>query len=211
MIKKMKTIAAYISFSMLIIFQACVPEKDKEDPAKNIAPSQIISVEQAIEMKNTYEDSIGHLLKEKFSTPDRVYDPTMFAYIELDTLKKYISYLEEVERLNNKKISGIRVYFAAYPDTLKDKTITQAYRNRETFFLAPTMEVEPNEWARKYPNLKNIPFYIEPSGDNNLIGKFKVIEELLCKKDSRPTITKIDETRKTSLILNDLSLTPPPD
>lgn len=73
------------------------------------------------------------------------------------------------------------------------------------------MEVEPNEWARKYPNLKNIPFYIEPSGDNNLIGKFKVIEELLCKKDSRPTIPKIDETQKTSLILNDLSLTPPPD
>lgn len=207
---KIRTIVTVILFSTLFFLNSCKPERAEENLGNSKEPSQIISIEQAIEMKNTYQDTIGSLIKENNSTPEREYDPTLFAFIELDSLKQYIAYLEEVERLNDKKISGIRVYFAAYPDTLKNSTKPQIYRNRETFFFAPTMEVEPNEWGREYPNLRNIPFYIEPSGKNKLIGKFKAIDGLLCKKDSRPTNPKIDETQKTSLILNEMQITPPP-
>ncbi|MFC4739697.1 hypothetical protein ACFO3U_06785 [Flavobacterium ponti] len=207
---KIRTIATVILFSTLLYLNSCKPESAEENLGSIKEPSQIISVEQAVEMKDTYQDTIGKLIKENFSIPEREYDPTLFAFIELDSLKQYIAYLEEVERLNDKKISGIRVYFAAYPDSLKNSSKSEAYKNRETFFFAPTMEVEPNEWGREYPNLRNIPFYIEPSGKNKLIGKFKAIDGLLCKKDSRPTNPKIDETEKTSLILNEFQLTPPP-
>tara|TARA_R110000823_G_scaffold7280_44_gene26745 strand:- start:25 stop:612 length:588 start_codon:yes stop_codon:yes gene_type:complete len=193
---------------MLFLLYACNPKSEEENLINEI--SQIITVEQAVEMKNTYQDSIGSLIRENNSTPENEYDPTLFAFIELDSLKKYIAFLDEVEQLNKKKISGIRVYFAAYPDTLKNGSKTQKYRKRETFFFAPTIKVEPNEWGREYPNLRNVPFYIEPTGENRLIGNYKVIEGLLCKKDSRMGIPKSNETPKTSLILNDMQLTPPP-
>lgn len=202
---------------LLIIFSCDKKVKSENEIIVDIStPSQIISVEQAIEMKDAYQDSIGSLIKDNFSTKDNPYEPTMFAFISLDSLKQYMSYLEEVERLNEKKISGVRIYFAAYPnkEKLQSTGKTPIYKGRETFFIAPTMEVEPNEWGREYPNLRNIPFYIEPSGDNKLVGKFKAIDKLLFDKDSRPSITKRDsigdETGKTSLILNEMQLTPPP-
>lgn len=205
---KIRTCTTILFFSMFFLIFSCNPESEEENLSKEI--SQIITVEQAVEMKNTYQDSIGSLIRENNSTPENEYDPTLFAFIELDSLKKYIAFLDEVEQLNKKKISGIRVYFAAYPDTLKNGSKTQKYRKRETFFFAPTIEVKPNEWGREYPNLRNVPFYIEPTGENRLIGNYKVIEGLLCKKDSRIGIPKSNETSKTSLILNDMQLTPPP-
>ena len=201
----------------LIVFYSCdKKEKTEIEMTSEVkTPSQIISIDQAIEMKNSYQDSIGSLIMENFSTNESEYDPTLFAFIELDSLKQYIAYLEEVERLNAKKISGVRIYFAAYPNKDKFNSTNKApiYKGRETFFFAPTMTVEPNEWGREYPNLKNIPFYIEPSGKNKLIGKYKAIDKLLCKNDSRPINTQNDtiiETDKTSLILNEFQLTPPP-
>lgn len=180
-----------------------------------VTPSQIISVEQAIEMKDFYQDSIGILIKKNNSTLTKEYDPTLFAYIELDSIRQYIAYLDEVERLNKQKISGLRVYFAAYPDTLKNRSKPQVYRKRETFFFAPTIEVKPNEWGRAYPNLRNVPFYIQSTNDNKLVGEFIVIDGLLCKNDSRPANAKrsdsvSNQAGKTSLILNDMQLTPPP-
>ncbi|WP_338378558.1 hypothetical protein [uncultured Flavobacterium sp.] len=206
---KIRTIVTVILFSTLFFFNACKPESSEE--ILNVkAPSQIISVEQAVEMKKTYQDTIGNLIKLNNSTPEEEYDPTLFAFIELDSLKQYIAYLEEVERLNDKKISGIRVYFAAYPSTSKSNNKEPLYKSRETFFFAPTMEVAPNEWGREYPNLRNIPFYIEPTGKNRIIGNFKAIDGLLCKKDSRTSGTKSNDSEKTSLILNEMQLTPPP-
>lgn len=203
----------FLFFSFLVLLFSCENKKELTNIKDIVTPSQIISVEQAVEMKDYYQDSIGSLIKGKNSTVDKEYEPTLFGFIELDSLRQYIDYLNEVERLNKKKISGIRVYFAAYPDTLKNSTKDQIYRKRETFFFAPTMEVEPNEWSREYPNLKNIPFYIEPSGKSKLIGKFKAIDNLLCKHDSRPIIKKntVKESVKTSLILNEFQITPPPN
>ena len=208
--KKNKAITTTLLFLTLLFLSSCNPKSEEENLNNSKEPTQIISVDQAIEMKNFYQDSIGKLIKDNNSTPEKEYDPTLFAFIELDSLKQYIAYLDEVERLNKKKISGIRVYFAAYPDTLKNSHKAQVYRNRETFFLAPTIEVEPNEWGRVFPNLRNVPFYIEPTGENRLIGNFKAIDGLLCKKDSRPSNPKSNESVKTSLILNDMQLTPPP-
>lgn len=202
-------------FTLLFIFFSCENKKNNEALNEVVTPSQIISIDQAVEMKDAYLDSLGRPVLGKYSTEEVEFDPTLFAFIELDSLKQYVKYLEEVEKLNDKKISGIRIYFAAYPnkEVMQSTGKAPKYKGKNTFFFAPTMEVEPNEWGREYPNLRNIPFYIESTGQNKLIGTFKAIDRLLCKHDSRTTNTKdtIKETVKTSLILNDLQITPPPN
>ena len=93
-------------------------------------PSQLISVEQGITMKSEYDAKIAPLIK---ASKQGDYDPTEFAYIELDSLRKYIAFLESVEKLNNKKISGLRIYYAAYPTTNTGNT-KMKHPGRETFF-----------------------------------------------------------------------------
>lgn len=195
---------------------AAVEQQDIE----KMVPNQIISLNQAIEMKDEYNSSILPLIEKAKSTNGDQYQGTEFAYIDLDSLRKYVAFLEEVERLNNKKISGLRFYFASYPNQNKYVTLDKEpkYKGRETFFIAPTVEIEETELSKTYTNLKHVPFTIAPSGSNKYIGEFMPINTLFSNNNSgqqrnnfsnTPAVKKqIDDN--TSLILNELQLTPPP-
>lgn len=192
---------------------------EKQDIEKMV-PNQIISLHQAIEMKDEYDSSILPLIEKAKSTNGNQYQGTEFAYIDLDSLKKYVAFLEEVEKLNNKKISGLRFYFAAYPNQNKYATVDKEpkYQGRETFFIAPTVEIEETELSRTYTNLKHVPFTIAPKGSNKYIGDFMPVADLFLNKKSinqrtnvtKQTIDKVAIEEHTSVILNELQLTPPP-
>jgi hypothetical protein len=83
---KIRTSITILLFSILFLLNSCNPKSEEDNNDKT--PSQIISIEQAVEMKNFYQDSIAVLIKENNSTPANEYDPTLFAFIELDSLKK---------------------------------------------------------------------------------------------------------------------------
>lgn len=190
------------------------------DDIEKMVPNQIISINQAVEMKGEYDSSILPLIEKAKSTKENEYQATEFAYIDLDSLKKYIAFIEKVESLNEMKISGLRFYFAAYPNQNKFATVDKAtkYLGRETFFIAPTMEIEETEQSKKYPNLKHVPFEIISSSDNKYIGTFEPINNLFSTKNSMNKTTNSKNssninqkrTENTSLILNELNLTPPP-
>lgn len=167
-------------------------------------PSQIIPISKAIEMRNEYNNVIAPLIENGKNSPtDTKYQATEFAFLELDTLKKYIHFLDEVKHLNPEKaISGVRIYFAAY-----NSSNSATYPGRETFFIAPTMKIASTEASATYPIIDHVPFYIKPSGENPLVGTFTEINGLN-RSSSVPKNNAADVG--TSLILNELQICPPP-
>lgn len=187
-------------------------------------PSQIISVNQAVTMKKEYDSTIAPLIEDAKSTNTEKYNATQYAYVELDSLKKYIAFLDEVQRKNPKqKITGIRIYYAAYPKVKPSnfKVKEDDKLGRETFFLAPTMLANNSGLSleqNKRIYLKNVPFSIKPTNPSKdkYIGDFKIINDLLNIYDVNfglPTTSPVGKSAAvddTSLIMNDLYICPPP-
>jgi hypothetical protein len=69
-------------FTFLFIFFSCENKKNNEALNEVVTPSQIISIDQAVEMKDAYLDSLGRPILGKYSTEEVEYDPTLFAFIE---------------------------------------------------------------------------------------------------------------------------------
>jgi len=172
--------------------------------------SKIISIKEAIEMKKQYLNTIAPLIE---TNKGNGYQATDFAWIDLASLKDYLALLDDVMKKNDKEISGIRIYFSAYPnsDTFASTGNPIDFKGRETVLLAPTIEVDPTTLSGQYPNLENLPFFIEPTDDSKpLVGDFVVIEDLLNASDNRPSNLGSSGTNSTSLIMDNMSLTPPP-
>ena len=185
-------------------------------------PTNIISVAQAIKMHDEYVNRIMPLIeKDKLDKLNESYQATQYLYLNLDSLKQYIAFLDKVQEKNNKKISGLRLYFAAYPtvEDSKKAGFESEYPGRETMFMAPTMQVASTELSKQYTILEHIPFYIKPNGDDKYVGEYMEIEGLLCKPDNRQSKTKATTSQKstlsgaaieTSLIGNKIPQCPPP-
>ena len=214
-----------LAIAALCSIVACNDAKKLETASKLGAPgvpSNIISVAQAIKMHDEYVNRIMPLIeKDKLEKQNEAYQATQYLYLNLDSLKQYIAFLDKVQEKNNKKISGLRLYFAAYPnlDDSKKAGFESEYPGRETMFMAPTMQVESTELSKQYTILEHIPFYIKPSGEDKYIGEYMQIEGLLCKPDNRQSKTKTSASQKseltnaaaeTSLIGNKIPQCPPP-
>lgn len=170
--------------------------------------AKIISIEQAVEMKNEYKAHIKPLIE---SYRGGNYKATEFAWIDIETLKEYINLLEEVNSKNEDQISGVRIYFGAHPKiTTSDTKTAEMYSERESVFLVPTVELPSTATSAEYPNLNHVPFCINTNGgsDPNK-GSFEAISDLLNAEDNSSTRTT-DYSNKTSLVMNRMSLTPPP-
>lgn len=179
------------------------------------APHNIIPVNKGIMMKDTYKNDVQAIIER--NREQGTYQATEFAWVNLDSLKKYIAMLDKVSELNNKKITGIRIYFSQYPSNAnysqeeRDRLIP----GRETLFFAPTTQIASTRLSKMYPVLENVPFSIQSTGTNPYIGNFKVISRLLGSNEQMP----VDSTRvnrslttetETSIILNELAMYPPP-
>lgn len=173
--------------------------------------SKIIPIEQAIEMKNEYQTHIKTSIENHRGTG---YHATEFAWIDIDTLKKYVELLEKVESTNNKSVSGVRIYFSAYPNSptfVSNRTANVPLPARETLFIVPTLKVASTALSQAHENLEHLPFCISPESTNNdYKGDFVVIPGLLNENDNDSGTNDTNYQNKTSLILNEMGLTPPP-
>lgn len=170
--------------------------------------AKIISIEQAIEMKNEYKTHIKPLIENYRGNG---YKATEFTWIDMKTLKDYVQKLNDVKTKNGKEISGIRIYFGAHPKiTSVDTNTEDMFSERESIFLVPTVEVSTTN-SSNYPNLHHLPFCINPdNSSDSLKGSFEIIEDLLNSKDETTGNGTSNYSNKTSLIMDDMSLTPPP-
>ncbi len=214
--KLIKTTLIVTIISVVSLFTSCATKKTDEVTM----PHNIISVKKGILMKETYEKGVQRIIED--NRENGSYKATEFAWIDLDSLKNYIKLLDKVSKLNNTKISGIRIYFSQYPTEGYNYSQEEKERlipGRETLFFAPTIKANRTKLSQAYPLLENVPFSIQHDGTNKLVGKLKVIEELTFKNNrqlrSLMTTTNSDtsledNTDETSLLLNELAMFPPP-
>lgn len=206
----------FIMLSAAIMLQllasvSCEPQKETEVKM----PHNIIPVQKGIMMKENYKNGVQSIIEK--NRENGTYQGTEFAWIDLDSLKNYIALLDKVSQVNNKKITGVRIYFSQYPEiengNYNKEQIERLIPGRETIFFAPTMGITGNETTKKYPILENVPFSIKHTSEDKLKGDFEVINGLLGRYEQRialPQKQKFQQDLETSLLLNEVAMFPPP-
>lgn len=115
------------TFISITLFSSC------EEVVVN-PPTQTISFEEANRLEETYKQTRATILNDTLG-----YEDTREFWFSLDTLKKYISYVEQEGARMGKKGLGLRVYLGAYPT--QSNYPDSGY---STVFLVPTAKSERN-------------------------------------------------------------------
>jgi len=97
----------------------------------------------------------------------------------LEDLKAYVNYIETIKNTNPEdEVSGIRLYFSAYPNKsqLYDRDIK--YPGQQTIFMVPTVKSDMRN--ERNPTMNHLPFAIKPySTENPIKGSFIILEKLM--------------------------------
>lgn len=203
-----------------LIFISCQEPTNGPVPGPMDPPKQIISVEHAKEMYESYSSRRLPIIKkyEDSVVPDTApFTPTRYAEYDLETIKQYVAYVEYQAKQAQVDVKTLRFYLSNYPNSEKfangDKV---RYPRRNSFFVLPTMDY----------NGENVGFSIE-----KFDGKYTAVpinkrtttrEKDQNKAQTNPngqlneagflmfysTSAQVGET--SSLILNDGNMMPPP-
>lgn len=143
-----RSIFALLTIMLCItVFASC----DKPQP-----PAQVLSVEEANRLEEEFVTTRYRVINEALDITD-----TRDFWFSLDSLKKYIEYVEFEAKKRGKKDLGIRVYFAAYPENsdYPDPGFS-------TVFMVPTARDEGSDLKRGFfpvehhnHNLDSIPAF----------------------------------------------------
>ena len=180
----------------------------------------IISVEQAQQMYDAYSQRrvpIIQQYEDSLVSDGSKFEPTRYAEYDLETIKQYISYIEQEAAQAKVNINTLRFYLANYPNsTTFPNGVAVKYPKRNTFFVVPTME---------YKGI-NVGFSIKEEN-----GKYTAVplSETTRNTERAQDRVKIDSNAHmsqagffvmndtispgggtTSLILNDGQVAPPP-
>jgi hypothetical protein len=115
----------FIVLLAIVVSSSCDPIVDP--------PKQTISYERADSMENNFTTTRSPVIRQYLG-----YEDTRDFWFSLDTLKKYIEYVEFEAKKKKRSNLGVRVYFAAYPPS-KDGVDSLGYA---TVFFAPTAQQE---------------------------------------------------------------------
>lgn len=202
-----------LAFLSTLFFSCQEIGSDHTDP-----PKEIISVEQAREMYNAYSERrvpIIQQYEDSIVSDTSPFTPTRYAEYDLETLKRYVAYIEYEAKRANVDIKTLRFYLANYPNIDKFKNgETVKYPRRNSFFVLPTMAYEG----------KNVGFSIEDiDGTPTAVPINKgIAREEKQEGGSADTTGQVNEAGffmsngavimggSTSLILNDTHISPPP-
>lgn len=120
-------------------------------------PEQVITYKEMALMLHQYRNTREGVLKKALGFED-----THTNWIQIDSLKKYLAFIEKTSRDNDVKITGINILSAAYPNT----SIYGKEKNYQTLILNPTT-LKGND-----PKVSFDPLYSEK-------GKPAYLEDLL--------------------------------
>ena len=120
-----KLLVCTITILLLVITVASCEHKKE-------APEQAISLEEATRLENEFQNTRSQIIDSALGITD-----TRDFWFSIDTLKKYIEYVEYNGKKMGKKNLGLRIYFAAYPEN--SNYPDPGY---STVFIVPTAEAE---------------------------------------------------------------------
>jgi len=213
-------------FAISIPFMSCVDPVQKPANETVDPPEEIISVVQAKEMYESYEDRrIGIIRQFEGPNPDgSAFEPTRYGWYDYETIKQYLAYIEQEAEQAGVEISGLKFYFSNYPDaeTFEDGNPI-AFRKQNSFFLTPTLSQNGNhvaflttgngEGGRQAILVKD---KIREIGKAREQGKLDFLDSkkkyysAFHPKMLLLNISFQDEGEDRSLILNEANLIPPP-
>lgn len=133
-------------------------------PVSTDPPRQLISLERANQMYNAYQKRFNAVTEFRQGKEDARY-----GWHSIEFYKNYIAYLEEISKKTKVKVSGLRLYYVAYPDDDSAKE----YRDYQTYIFVPTYYDEATK--------KHIAFDPTYLDDN---GMPKQIHQLITSTDS---------------------------
>ncbi|QGY44364.1 hypothetical protein GM418_12065 [Maribellus comscasis] len=146
---KMKVTGLLFLLLITLFFSACRQTTPKPEPVK--APEQIISLETAREMYNTYSERrvpIIRAYEKEQNSNDEEFNPTRSGWYDFRTIKQYIAFIEQEAEAAGVEISGLQFYFANYPDRTKFEDGTPVtYPRKNSFFIVPTLKVEGKDYG----------------------------------------------------------------
>ncbi len=191
----------------------------------------LIPVDQSIAMFREFESKrakvVEPILRDIYK--DSTFVDTKFVSFSLKEIKAYLKFIERIQEENPKQtVSGLRFYFAAYPN---ENTVGIAERavkhpKQQTVFIAPT--VDAGDIDKTYKSLNHLPFYIKGTKENPLKGDFIIIDELMVdyEKEKRLRVYNtqhninkasfglnmavLGEDEITSPVYNEGEMVPPP-
>ena len=196
----------------------------------NALEEHLISVNQGTEMYHEFDENrikvLAKTLKDKYKNPD--FNDTQFIWYALEDLKAYIEYVEAIQKANPKQdVSGLRIYFGAYPDSGKFKDGKKIkLPGQQTVFMVPTVAIEGG--SKEYNALNHLPFVINSKATNSLNGDFKIIDDLMNSTSKKErlnlfykksqnfqtagfnTNTFTGSTAELKMIFNEGEMIPPP-
>lgn len=113
-------------FLLLVVFIAigCDPT---EKPVEK--PRETITLERAQQMYAAYQERFNALTEFREGQEDARY-----GWHSIDFYKNYITYLEQASKKVNMEVSGLRLYYVAYPDDER----SGKHRDYQTYIFVPT-------------------------------------------------------------------------
>lgn len=177
MIRVKKTLLSLLVLSTLLFsFNSCAEKMEKEEKPEVLAPKQIVKIEEAKEMYDhyadrrvpliqRYEDSINrrgidekmqqmqqNQNKNKANKGPAKFDVARYVYYDYQTIKDYMSFIEQQAEAAKVDISTIRFYFSNYPED------TQYIHPRQnSIMISPALKKDNREYL----------FYIDDSDPQN--------------------------------------------
>lgn len=149
---------------------------------------------------------------------DGGFQPTRYGFSDFESLKKYMSFIEQEAEKANVKISTLRFYFANYPDKDNFDNNTKVKEpRRNTLVFVPTVNTGDEEFA----------FFTADDSEDGERKAFLLTEELVENNESfggngkdkasffpksnlfRPTLIALQPENKQPLNGNEWGLRPP--
>ena len=148
--KSHKNLRRFLFLSVLAgSLLACegIPDKTDDDGTNyDGPPKQIIPVQQAKTIYDSYTKRRVPIIKDFEEAEDSTqeFHPTRYGQYSYETMKHYMSFIEEEAKLAKVEIKGLRFYFANYP---ADGSVgsNSKYARHNTFFLLPTTDFNGEE------------------------------------------------------------------
>ncbi|WP_158839261.1 hypothetical protein [Polaribacter sp. L3A8] len=142
----MKTLCNFFSvlFLSLFIFSCQTEVESKEPKVDDSRPSNTITYKEMASMFHQYDVGQKPVLdqyRKEFTGDAKDATESISHFYELNQLKQYIAYLEKLSNEKNIKLTGIRIFSAAYPKDHSDELL----RGRQTLIFMPTADTDKSK------------------------------------------------------------------
>ena len=160
--KNLFTIRTMMAMGILfaVVISSCVDQQPADDgPEYDGPPSKIISLDASKKQYDSYTERRIPIIKEYEDMQDSTqkFSPTRYGEYDLETIKHYISYVENEAEMAKVSVKGLRFYFANYP---ADGDFGE-FSKHNTLMILPTTDFNGEELG----------FYIQisESGDRTAV------------------------------------------